>query len=147
MNRYDEIRKLIEANPDIAEFANFGDGISEEWIRRAEEALGFPLPETYKWWVRNFSGGEIGGEEIFSIYGEDFDTVVGGDIVCMYRLEPQSSKRIPLCHSDVDGVFSFDRSLASSSGEYPIISEVTGKVYSSDFLDFLKLRIALFQSA
>ncbi|MGE3317039.1 MAG: SMI1/KNR4 family protein [Planctomycetaceae bacterium] len=147
MSQYDEIRRLIEANPDVAEFASFGDGTSEEWISRAEEALECPLPETYKWWVRNFSGGAIGGEEIFSIYGEDFDTVVGGDIVCMYRLERQNSQRIPLCHSDVDGVFTFDSSLASSDGEYPIISEATGKVYASDFLDFLKKRIALFQSA
>jgi len=147
MSKYDDVRQMIEANSEIVEFADFGDGIDEEWISSAEAALGFPLPESYKWWSRNFSGGEIGGEEIFSIYGEDFDTVVGGDIVAMYRLETGDGKRVPICHSDVDGVFSFDRSLESLNGEYPIVSESTGKIYASDFLDFLKKRISVFQSA
>jgi len=146
MSRYDEVRQMIEANSQIAEFAEFGDGIDEAWIDRAEEALGFKLPESYKWWLRNFSGGEVGGEEIFSIYGEDFDTVGGGDIVHMYRLQPTKGDRIPICHSDVDGVFSFDKSLASGD-EYPIVAEGTGKVYARDFLDFLKKRIEEFQSA
>ena len=145
MSSYDEVRQIIEASSEIAEFADFGDGIEQAWITRAEEALGFPLPESYKWWLRNFGGGEIGGEEIFSIYGEDFDTVVGGDIVRMYRLQSTNCARVPICHSDVDGVFSFDRSSASSD-EYPIISEGTGKIYAKDFLEFLKKRIAVFQS-
>ncbi|HUT11546.1 MAG TPA: SMI1/KNR4 family protein [Thermoguttaceae bacterium] len=144
MTRYDQLRELIEANPDIAEFADFGNGVSNEWIERAESALGFRLPETYKWWLRNFSGGEVGGEEIYSIYGEDFDSVVGGDIVYMYRQQRQPGLRVPICHSDIDGVFFFDRGQASADGEYPIFSEATGKIYAHDFLEFLRKRIEAF---
>ena len=76
MNKYDEIKKIIEEAEDGVDFADFGNGVSEEWISKAEERLGFELPETYKWWLKNYGGGEIYGEEIFSIYEEDFDTVV-----------------------------------------------------------------------
>jgi antitoxin YobK len=41
------------------------------------------LPDSYKWWLRYYSGGEISGEEIYSVYEMDFDSVRGGDIVYM----------------------------------------------------------------
>lgn len=146
MSRYDEIRQLIEANSDIAEFADFGDGVSDEWIEKAESALGFSLPESYKWWLRNYSGGEVGGEEIYSIYCEDFDSVVGGDVVYMYRQQPSGSENlVPICHSDVDGVFSFERNTENDQ-EWAVVSEGTGSIYASDFLDFLRKRIEIFQS-
>lgn len=144
MNRFDHIRALIEAHRDIADFADFGDGVSDEWIALAESALGFRLPESYKWWLRNFSGGEVGGEEIYSIYCDDFDSVSGGDIVYMYRQQARQDRYVPICHSDIDGVFSFDRGLPCKDGEYSIVSEATGQVYASDFLEFLRKRIEAF---
>jgi hypothetical protein len=145
MDQYDRIQQLIIENSDIAEFATFGDGVSEEWIRRAESALGFKLPMSYKWWLRNYGGGDIGGEEIFSVYGEEFDTVVGGDIVFMYRQQHENAAGfVPICHSDIDGVFSFDRS-AGEGAEWPVISQGTGKVYANTFLEFLEKRIRVFQ--
>jgi hypothetical protein len=144
MNRYDELREAIEANPDIVEFADFGNGVSDEWIERAESALGFRLPETYKWWLRNYGGGEVGGEEVYSIYCEDFDSVVGGDIVYMYRRQEQQGLRVPICHSDIDGVFCFDRSQVSANGEYAVFSEATGKIYARDFVEFIRKRIEAF---
>lgn len=148
MSRYDEIKQLIADNHKIVRFADFGDGIDQKWIDRAEEALGFSLPESYKWWLRNFGGGEIGGEEIFSIYGPDFpnsiaDNAIGGDIVRMYRLQSKIGDRIPICHSDVDGLFSFDKSLAVN-GEYPVIAESINEIYAKDFLEFIKKRIIAF---
>ena len=75
-----ELKKKIASSEGV-DFAPFGKGISDEWIIKAEKRLNFTFPETYKWWLKNYMGGEIYGEEIFSIYGLDFDTVVGGDIV------------------------------------------------------------------
>ncbi|MDZ7617449.1 MAG: SMI1/KNR4 family protein [Patescibacteria group bacterium] len=148
MDRFDALKELIEAHPAIVEFADFGDGISEKWILKAEAAIGLPLPKTYKWWLRNYSGGEIGGEEIFSVYEEDCTSVIGGDIVYMYRQglrEANSRKdRIPVCHSDIDGVFCFDASQGLHANEYPVLSEATGTHYARDFLEFLEKRIALF---
>ncbi len=151
MDQFEAIRKLISNNSSIVEFADFGDGVDASWIANAEEAIGIPLPDSYRWWLENYSGGEVGGEEIFSIYEEDFDSVVGGDIVAMYRnyqAEPNAKTgRIPICHSDVDGVFYFDTSLPAATGEYAVFSEATGKQYAADFIEFLKKRISIFSAS
>ncbi len=148
MSRYDEVRALVAANKAIAEFADFGDGVSEEWILRAESALGVRLPPSYRWWLRNYGGGEIGGEEIYSVYEQDFETVVGGDIVAMQRVNEVNGlltgSQLEICHSDIDGVFYFDLETSAGDGEYPVVSAGTGEVYASCFLDFLEKRIRTF---
>lgn len=144
---YQKIVDLIRHNQSIVEFADFGEGTSLEWITKAEEKIGKPLPESYKWWLLNYGGGEIGREEIFSIYEQDFDSVVGGDIVHMYQLalkNGQDPRRLPLCHSDMDGVFTFEIVDDIRGNEYHIVSEATGTKYSDNFLDFIEKRIALF---
>lgn len=148
MDCYEELKHLIESNSDIAQFANFGEGVSPEWISRAEAALEMSLPPSYKWWLKNYSGGEVGGEEVFSIYEEDFDSVVGGDIVYTHRLNQQSGtlrqEQLAICQSDVDGLFFFDALSPNSDGEYPVISSATGAEYALDFLCFLRKRIEIF---
>jgi hypothetical protein len=144
MNKYNEIQKIITESENIVEFADFGDGISEEWIKKAEERLGFELPNSYKWWLKNYGGGEIYGEEIYSIYEQDFDTVVGGDIVYMYELN-RKNKNYPdnavvVCEAD-DNVFYFDLSMKDDENEYPIYSLTDKKRYADDFIEFLKKRI------
>ena len=37
MNKYDEIKKIIEEAEDGVDFADFGNGVSEEWISKAED--------------------------------------------------------------------------------------------------------------
>lgn len=144
MNKFDEIQKLIAESESFVEFADFGDGISDEWIEKAESRLGFLLPDSYKWWLKNYSGGEIYGEEIYSIYEEDFDTVVGGDIVHMHELN-QRDNNFPqnvlvICEAN-DEVFYFDLSVREDGNEYPIYSYNAKKLYATDFIEFLKKRI------
>lgn len=144
---YQRIVDLIEEHKSIVEFAPFGKGVDREWIERAEIAIDIPFPVSYKWWLMNYGGGEIGGEEIFSVYGEDFGAVVGGDIVYMYRVamrDDQSPKLVPLCHTDVDGMFSFEVEAGLTGNEYSIYSQATGQRYAENFLDFLEKRIAVF---
>jgi hypothetical protein len=141
MGRYDEIIKIIADNDDHVDFADFGDGVTEEWIQRAEGRLKIKLPESYKWWLKNYSGGEVFGEEIFSIYGMDFDTVVGGDIVYMHELNMNkdvfSDNMLVICESN-DAVFYFDLSKPSEDDEYPIYEFHTKQLYARDFVEFLK---------
>lgn len=148
MDRYEELKQLIGSNPDIVQFADFGEGVSSAWIAQAEAVLEMLLPPSYKWWLKNYSGGEVGGEEVFSIYEEDFDSVVGGDIVYTHRLNQQSGTlrqgQLAICESDVDGLFFFDVLSPDSDGEYPVISSATGVEYAVDFLGFLKKRIEIF---
>jgi len=145
VDRFDKLKQLIESSSEVVEFADFGHGISDEWIQRAEAALAVEFPPTYRWWLRNYGGGEVGGEEIYSVYGENFDTVVGGDVVYMNRTKQANGlltqSQLAICHSDVDGLFYFDVSLRDDNRECPIRSAATARVYAQDFIEFLEKRI------
>ena len=136
----DELKKKI-ASTDGVDFGPFGEGISDEWITKAEERLHFIFPDTYKWWLKNYMGGEIYGEEIFSIYGLDFDRVVGGDIVYINELNREegfsNSDQLVICEGE-DGMFYFQKQ-KSLSNELAIFRD--GEYYASDFIEFLIKRI------
>lgn len=136
----DELKKKI-ASTDGVDFGPFGEGISDEWITKAEERLHFIFPETYKWWLKNYMGGEIYGEEIFSIYGLDFDRVVGGDIVYINELNREegfsNSEQLVICEGE-DGMFYFQKQ-ESLTDELAVFRD--GEYYASDFIEFLLKRI------
>ena len=95
-------------------------------------------------WLRNYGGGEIYGEEIYGIYEQDFDTVVGGDIVYMHEI----NKKHPIYPSNalvigrgIDQVFYFNLAIVPEDGEYPIYEFFTGEKYADNFIEFLKRRI------
>ena len=136
----DELKKKI-ASTDGVDFGPFGEGISDEWITKAEERLHFIFPETYKWWLKNYMGGEIYGEEIFSIYGLDFDRVVGGDIVYINELNREegfsNSDQLVICERE-DGMFYFQKQ-ESLTNELAVFRD--GEYYASNFIEFLLKRI------
>ena len=136
----DELKKKI-ASTDGVDFGPFGEGISDEWITKAEERLHFIFPESYKWWLKNYMGGEIYGEEIFSIYGLDFDRVVGGDIVYINELNREegfsNSDQLVICEGE-DGMFYFQKQ-ESLTNELAVFRD--GEYYASDFIEFLIKRI------
>ena len=136
----DELKKRI-ASTDGVDFGPFGEGISDEWITKAEERLHFIFPETYKWWLKSYMGGEIYGEEIFSIYGLDFDRVVGGDIVYINELNRKegfsNSEQLVICEGE-DGMFYFQKQ-ESLTNELAVFRD--GEYYASNFIEFLIKRI------
>ena len=136
----DELKKKI-ASTDGVDFGPFGEGISDEWITKAEERLHFIFPESYKWWLKNYMGGEIYGEEIFSIYGLDFDRVVGGDVVYINELNREegfsNSDQLVICEGE-DGMFYFQKQ-ESLTNELAVFRD--GEYYASDFIEFLIKRI------
>ena len=136
----DNLKKKI-ASTDGVDFGPFGEGISDEWITKAEERLHFIFPESYKWWLKNYMGGEIYGEEIFSIYGLDFDSVIGGDIVYINELNRKegfsNSEQLVICEGE-DGMFYFQKQ-ESLTNELAVFRD--GEYYASDFIEFLIKRI------
>ena len=141
---YEEIISIISDAGEGVDFAPFGEGISVEWIDLAEKRLGVELPTSYKWWLKNYSGGEIYGEEIYSIYGIDFDNVVGGDVVYINELSRKQNSefnnKIIISESN-DEIFYFDLSEGLVNEEYPVYEYYTKAKYAECFLGFLKRRI------
>ena len=99
------------------------------------------------WFLKNYAGGEIGGEEIFSIYGMDFETVNGGDIVFQYLVNQKrallDASKLVVSETDLGEVFFFD--YAEFDGEEcPIYLRLPSGdylPYAKDFYEFLRKRI------
>ena len=142
---YDLIRQLIEDNSDRAEFGDFGNGVSSEWIDNAQERLGIKFPPSYIWWLKNYGGGEVNGEEIFSVYEIDFDAVVGGDVVYINELNRRNGittkEQLVIQENDQGEGYYFDLSKLDNMGEYPVYLDVTNSKYADNFLDFLIKKI------
>ena len=49
----------INENVNKINFADFGNGSTDQWIKRAEKRLGVKFPNTYIYWLKNYFGGEI----------------------------------------------------------------------------------------
>jgi len=141
---YDEIIKIISNAGEDVDFAQFGEGISDEWIDLAEKRLNVKLPNSYVWWLKNYNGGEIFGEEVYSIYGIDFDDVVGGDIVYINELSRKDDNEFNdklIISEPNDELFYFDLTQGLVDGEYPVYEYYTKVKYADCFLGFLKRRI------
>ncbi|MCB1043637.1 MAG: SMI1/KNR4 family protein [Acidobacteria bacterium] len=148
---YDDLQEMIRQSPS-ASFGNIENGVSVTWIRKAEAFLGFSLPPSYTWWLRNYGGGEVGGEEIYSIYEMDFDQAVGGDIVFNAIANMRSNgcgfDRLYICRTGVDEYFFFETKSRTDVNEFPVFigdhrSQQT-EHYAKNFAEFLMKRIRFF---
>jgi hypothetical protein len=125
-------------------FPPFGSGVSDAAIDGAEAELGMSLPPSYRWWLRNYGAGQIGGD---IIYGIDEDGVGVPDVVQLHKADIADGLRP--AHELVFAIgneetFHFDISGRSQSGEYPIYYREEGQPdahYARSFDDFLRKRI------
>ncbi|WP_434730264.1 SMI1/KNR4 family protein [Rhizobium binae] len=143
----EQVEELVAAYADIISFGSEEDAVSDDWIRRAEHRLKFPLSTSYKWFLKKYGGGEIGGEEIYSVYGIDFEAANGGDIVYQYIMSRKNGllddNKIPVSETDYGEVFFFYY-LNRSDTECPIYMRLpSGEeiIYSINFFEFLCKRI------
>lgn len=143
-----QVEELISLHSDVACFGSEADSVSDEWIKKAEDRLGLVFPDSYKWFLRKYAGGEIGSEEIYSIYGMDFEAVNGGDIVYQHiagmRNNLIDNQKLVVSETDMGEVFFFD-CLEFKNGEAPVRLRIPSGVnvhYASDFYEFLYKRIS-----
>jgi antitoxin YobK len=143
-----EAQHLISKHGSIVNFGSQSDVVDDEWVVKAENALNRPLPESYKWFLKTYAGGEIGGEEIYSLYGIPFELVNGGDIVFQHIVERKAGllddTKLSISETDFGEVFFFDYS-KFVGGECPIYLRLpSGSTvpYAEDFYEFLCKRIA-----
>lgn len=135
-NLINRLKYVIE-NTEGVNFAPYGEGTSDYWISEAEKRLSFPFPESFKWWLKNYGGGEVFGDEILSIYELDFDNVVGGDIVYVNELNRKNditnSSQLTICEGDF-GMFYFQKDTLEQE-EYPVM--LNDSFYAINFIEFL----------
>ncbi len=139
---HDDIVELIES-AHVA-FPKFGKGVAQVAIDRAEKDLGIPLPDSYKWWLLNYGGGQVGSDIVFGL--DEFDSG-RPDIVELAKLndrETRDNRREVVFYIGNGEEFFFDTS-ALNAGEYPILyretSDQDGLPYAASFADFLRKRI------
>lgn len=139
------IKQVITDNPGVVEFGSFGSGVSNIWIKKAENRLGIKLPFSYKWWLENYGGGEINGEEIYSIYEMDFDEVVGGDVVYINELKRKNGVttdlQLTIHENDQGERYFLDLKKVDEYGESPVCVDYEENIYADNFLDFIKRKI------
>lgn len=147
MNLKDEVRQLI-LKSKTANFAPYGHGTTDDWIKKAEKKLGIKLPPTYVWWLKNYGGGEINGEEIYSIYEiEDFQG--GGDITYMRDVnlenEAGNANQLFISEPGQGESYYFCLNKQGEDGEMPVFvydyANNAHSFYAGTFLEFLKKRL------
>lgn len=142
---FDFVKKIIEKNNSKVEFAEFGEGVSDEWLQKAQSRLNVKFPPSYVWWLKSYNGGEINGEEIFSIYEMDFDSVLGGDIVYINELNRKNGtstdEQLVIQENDMGESYYFNLLEVDANGEYPVYNDLTEEKYADNFLDFIVKKI------
>ncbi|WP_019219049.1 SMI1/KNR4 family protein [Bartonella florencae] len=143
----DDVAVLIDKYSDIINFGTAENAVDDLLIEKAERALGLQLTTSYKSFLKNYGGGEIGCEEIFSIYGVDFETVYGGDIVYNRLTEIKNGlakpEQLVVSRTDFGETFYFDYT-QFNDGECPLYFEVISGdplYYASNFYEFLCKKI------
>lgn len=142
------------ANCKVMDFAEFGKGNSLNTIRKAEEKLGLIFPPSYKWWLENYLGGNLGSYEIFGLYedyhqqAENNDIAYPGDIIYNFFINLKnkddffSKGRIELLNFEGDEIYYFDTK-NSVNGEWSVrvieysYDENDSELYADDFSEFL----------
>ena len=137
MMNYQKIRSLIEENSDIVNFSEFGEGVQKSWIDKAQNILGLAFPPSYIWWLENFKGGDIDGDEVFSVYEREFSTFKGGDIIYMYDPNRTGSLlslgRLYILINDFGEGYYFALDQMGERGEYPIFEKKSNTRFSNTF--------------
>jgi hypothetical protein len=142
-----EIEKSIAAHQSIINFGSSSDAVEDEWLIKAESTLNRKFPESYKWFLKRYAGGEVGGEEIYSIYGVPFESANGGDIVFQHLMNRKAGllddSKLVISETDLGEVFFFDYG-SFKNGECPIYLRLpSGEhvLYAENFYEFLGKRI------
>ncbi|WP_375685547.1 SMI1/KNR4 family protein [Bartonella sp. TT110JLCBS] len=142
-----DVIELVDKYSDRINFGTADDGVDDVLIEKAEKTLGLQFTTSYKSFLKNYGGGEIGGEEIFSLYKECGVDIPGGDIV-FQNLNARkrgfaTSEQLVVCYADFDEIFYFDYT-QFRDGECPIYVMYpldNCEYYASNFYEFLCKRI------
>ncbi|WP_375664538.1 SMI1/KNR4 family protein [Bartonella sp. OC66QHHN] len=144
------IDKVNKYDDEIINFRTEDDEENETddlQIEKAEKALGLQFTSSYKVFLKKYVGGEIGGEEIFSIYGDYGEGIPAGDIVYRNLLNRKNGfvtpEQLAVSRTDFGETFYFDYT-QFRDGECPLYVMFpldNCEYYASNFYEFLCKRI------
>ncbi|GAA4659443.1 hypothetical protein GCM10023262_03920 [Bartonella pachyuromydis] len=95
----DDVAVLIDKYNDLINFGTAEYAPDDILIEKAEKTLGLQFTSSYKNFLKNYGGGEIGYEVIFSIYKASFEGCTLDDIVYYHITDIEKSfcKVITVC--------------------------------------------------
>lgn len=145
---YEELSQKLDGFLGSRRLEN--DKIEQSWIDEAEAELGYRLPDSYRWWLREFGSLHIGGSEVFTLAPPEQHESAIGDLIYNERLHLEKdwipADRLYILVPSTDEEFFFDvSSPVRETGvpvEYPIMrfQHLGGKVevYAHSFAEFLE---------
>ncbi|CAK00856.1 SMI1/KNR4 family protein [Bartonella tribocorum] len=141
------IDKVNKYDDDIINFGTAEDAPDDILIEKAERTLGLQFTSSYKSFLKNYGGGEIGSEEIFSIYNASFEEHPAGDIVDKNLYHRKygfvTLEQLVVSRTDFGETFYFDYT-QFQDGECPLYLKFPPRdpqYYASNFYEFLCKRI------
>ncbi|WP_375675721.1 SMI1/KNR4 family protein [Bartonella sp. AP9QHHD] len=140
------IDKVNKYDDEIINLGTAENAVDDLLIEKAEKALGLQFTSSYKSFLKNYKGGEIGGYEICSVYRDCGIGIAAGDIVYQNLLDRKHGFATPeqlVVSYDLDETFYFDYT-QFRDGECPLYLKYTSEdseYYASNFYEFLCKRI------
>ncbi|GAB6930844.1 hypothetical protein JCM10914A_48270 [Paenibacillus sp. JCM 10914] len=144
---YESLAKKLESTTAVKWFP--GRGAKEEWIVEAEAELGFNLPPSYRWWLKNYGIALLSGTGILKLGPSETRDIDDMDILYIHRLNQEDEEwramyphRLDLFVPDEDELYYFDTSSSNEQGEFTVIRYdlMNGIVeeYAPSFAEFLE---------
>ncbi|UTO28993.1 SMI1/KNR4 family protein [Bartonella harrusi] len=143
----DDVRELVDKyEGDIVNFCSEEKAVDDLVIEKAEKALGLQFTTSYKAFLKHCKGGDIGGDEIYSLY-ENPVGIPAGDIVFQNLNDRKrgfvTPKQLVVSRTDFGETFYFDYT-QFQDGECPLyvmFADEECEYYASNFYEFLCKRI------
>ncbi len=145
----DYVFQLIQKHSDLVDFGTVESAVSDQVIQETQNKIGFRFSESYLWFLKNFGGGTIGGEEVYSVYVNN-PHPASDDIAQQHIINQDegdiSSTALVVMFTDYGELFYFENSKFDGA-ECPIFTASVGEepvLYANNFYEFLAKRIESF---
>ncbi|KPN95971.1 SMI1/KNR4 family protein [Lysinibacillus sp. ZYM-1] len=124
-------------------------GVKDNWIIDAEAELGFQLPPSYCWWLKNYGNARLNGGNILTLCQPEYRDIDDSDILYIHRLNLADEdwyraypNRLDLFVPDSDELYFFDLSAKDEHREFPVMCyDLMNDMiyqYAPTFSDFLE---------
>jgi hypothetical protein len=147
---YHNFLELVRANEYKIKHGRKGV-IEKKWIDYTERELGFPLPDSYKWWLQEFEYFKVGNEYIKYITSPEFhDFANTDDILYVHKMDRENesfaeNQLTILQEGEGDELYYFFVEPELVGNEYRVCCRdyvsADDDFYADNFIKFLEMKI------